>query len=109
MTTATRRLVPVAECADVPAGTVTPVHIAGRDLIITATNDGWWASDASCPHAGAPLETATVAGCVLVCPWHEAVFDAASGRALRGPARRGLRTYPTIVQNGTVLVELEEG
>ena len=110
MTTATRRrLIPVIECDEVPVGTVTVVEVAGRRITITGTGDGWWASDADCPHAGGPLEMGVVAGCLLVCPWHEAVFDARTGQVLRGPARRNLHTYPTIVQDGTVLVELEEG
>ena len=105
---ATRRLVPVLECDEVAVGTTASVEVEGRHLTITSTEDGWWAADAHCPHAGAPLENAVVSGCLLVCPWHEAVFDARTGQVLRGPARRNLRTYPTIVQDGTVLVELEE-
>lgn len=107
--TSTRRLIPALECAEVPPGTVASVDVDGRCLTITAAEDGWFAADATCPHAGAPLENAVVAGCLLVCPWHESVFDARTGQVLRGPARRNLRTYPTIVQDGTVLVELEEG
>jgi nitrite reductase/ring-hydroxylating ferredoxin subunit len=103
---ATRRLVPVIECTEVPAGATVPVTVEGRRLLVTTTEDGWWALEAECSHAGAPLDEARRAGCLLVCPWHEAVFDARTGQALRGPARRGLRTYPTLVQDGTVLVEL---
>lgn len=103
-----RRLVPVIEAADVPPGTVASVEVEGRTVIVLATDDGWWAADAECPHAGGPLREATLAGCLLVCPWHEAVFDARSGAALRGPARKPLRTYPTTVQHGTVLIEIEE-
>lgn len=110
MTTAThRRLVPVIECDEVPVGNVAVVDVRGRRLTITATDDGWWAADADCPHAGGPLDAGVVAGCLLVCAWHESVFDARTGQVLRGPARRDLRTYPTTVQDGTVLVELEEG
>jgi nitrite reductase/ring-hydroxylating ferredoxin subunit len=105
---ATRRLVPVVDCAQVPPGSTTVVEVEGRPLLIAATEDGWWAADAFCPHAGAPLEEAALSGCLLVCPWHEAVLDARTGAALRGPARRALRTYPTSIQAGTVLVELEE-
>lgn len=108
MSAVTRRLVPVIDCADVPTGTTALVEAGGRRILITGTDDGWWAADAECPHAGAPLEEGTVTGCLLVCPWHSAVFDARTGGVLRGPARRALRTYPTTIQNGTVLVEIEE-
>lgn len=108
MTAATRRLVPVIDVAEVPPGTTTLVEVENRRVLVIGTDDGWWAADAECPHAGGPLEQAVLSGCLLVCPWHEAVFDARSGAALRGPARRPLRTYPTTVQNGTVLIEIEE-
>lgn len=92
---------------DVPPGTARPVTVAGRRLALVNHDGVVSAVDGACPHAGGPLgEGQPGAGCVLACPWHGAVFDVGSGAALRGPARKPVRTYQVRVRDGLVQVAL---
>ena len=47
-----------------------------------------------CPHAAARLTQGFVDGCEVECPLHNAVFDIATGRHLRGEPCRDLKTFP---------------
>lgn len=44
---------------------------------------------------------------VIVCPWHSWEFDARTGRPIWADANYRLRTYPTEVRDGRVLVGLK--
>jgi hypothetical protein len=58
-----------------------------------------------CPHEGYPLSEGTLGpGCVLTCNWHNWKFDLENGAALYG--RDAVRTYPTAVRDGEILVDL---
>lgn len=92
---------------ELPAGTARSVTVAGVHLALVNHDGVVSAVDGDCPHAGGPLgEGQPGAGCVLACPWHEAVFDVTSGAVLRGPARKPVRTYQVRVTDGVVQVAL---
>ena len=46
--------------------------------------------------------------CRVVCPRHGATFDLRTGRALTLPAFEGVPTYPVTVEDGMVMVEVDE-
>lgn len=97
--------VPVAAVAEVPEGTARSVSVAGREVAVVNHGGWFFALGGRCTHAAAPLgEGAVAAGCLLVCPWHGAVFDVRTGRVRRGPARKPLQTFPVRVEDGVVLV-----
>ncbi len=52
-----------------------------------------YAVDARCTHVGGPLEKGPVSGTTVTCPLHGSQFDLPTGRVLRGPAVRPLKTY----------------
>lgn len=96
---------PVARAADVPDGTARSVDVRGRAVVLVNHGGWFFALGGACTHAAAPLGEGRVAdGCLLVCPWHGAVFDVRTGRVRRGPARKPLPTFPVRVEDGTVLV-----
>ena len=58
-----------------------------------------------CPHAREPLADARFDGDTLVCPHHDWIFDARSGKCLEGKRCR-LAEYPLRVEGGEVLVDV---
>lgn len=100
-------VVAVAALDDVPPGWVLTVEVQGLRIAIANADGEIHAFDAVCGHAGGPLGDARLRdGCLITCPWHEAVFDVRDGEVQRGPARKPQRTYPTEIVDGTVHVEL---
>lgn len=60
-----------------------------------------------CPHMGLPLAQKLddyVAGGMIACSWHGALFDVASGRCCGGPCPGATLTpWPVSVRNGTIV------
>lgn len=103
-----QQLVPAVRLDDLLPGTRNVAEIAGRSIMFVRDDDGSvYAIEAFCTHAAGPLGEGTLTSdrCI-VCPWHGATFDARSGQVLRGPARKGLRTYQTSVEDGTVFISM---
>lgn len=59
----------------------------------------------TCPHAGGPLGQGTLHGNYLVCPWHGFEFDCRTGLNDDDEDMK-LETYPVVLQNGDIFVEL---
>ena len=60
-----------------------------------------------CPHMGLPLAQTLddyVAGGMIACSWHGAMFDIASGKCLGGPCSgTALTQWPIEIRDGTIL------
>jgi nitrite reductase/ring-hydroxylating ferredoxin subunit len=79
----------------------------GKQVLLIAQGERVFAIANRCPHEGYPLsEGALGPGCVLTCNWHNWKFDLESGAALYG--RDAVRTYPTAVRDGEILVDLSD-
>ena len=80
---------------------------AGRAAIMLYDIDGAvHATAAICPHHAAFLSQGSFSGDTVDCPRHQGRFHIPTGALLRGPVCESLKTYPTRVQDGRVLVEV---
>jgi nitrite reductase/ring-hydroxylating ferredoxin subunit len=67
-----------------------------------------------CPHAGHPLnfrpdEFLTLDKTSIICRSHGAMFERTTGSCIAGPcAGRALRALATRIENGSVIVEVDE-
>src|SRR5437016_2905395 len=77
--------------SELPRGTVKFVELDGERICIAHTNEGVYAVSDTCTHARAQLSDGHLEGRQVVCPWHGAMFDLATGRATCGPAVDPLR------------------
>ena len=79
----------------------------GEDQIGVFRVDGaYYAIEDICPHAFALLSQGFVEGEEVECPLHEAVFHIPTGKCLREPADRDLKTYETKVEDGAVYIRV---
>jgi 3-phenylpropionate/trans-cinnamate dioxygenase ferredoxin subunit len=93
---------------DVAPGTVRVVEVDGRSLAIGHTEDGeWGAIDDVCTHDGGDLGEGELDDNAVECPRHGGRFDLFSGRVLALPPVRPVRAYPTRVEDGAIVVELD--
>jgi nitrite reductase/ring-hydroxylating ferredoxin subunit len=103
------RLVQVAALSDVPPGWVLKVRLGSRELAVARNGDGVFVVDNACTHAGGPVgDTRLKEGCFVECPWHNSVFDVRTGAVLRGPARKELKTYDVVVEDGKIFVSVPD-
>jgi len=93
--------------SDFAPGSVTKVVVDGRDIAVVNVDGTCYAIDDTCTHAGASLSEGTVSGCNVVCGWHGAQFDCATGRLAKFPATiRDLASYPVSIEDGSLYVEV---
>jgi 3-phenylpropionate/trans-cinnamate dioxygenase ferredoxin component len=60
-----------------------------------------------CTHAEASLSEGRVDGKTVECPLHGACFDLRTGEALTPPAVEPVQTFPVVVQEDEIYVEIE--
>jgi 3-phenylpropionate/trans-cinnamate dioxygenase ferredoxin component len=60
-----------------------------------------------CTHAEASLSEGGVDGETVECPLHGACFDLRTGEALTPPAVEPVQTFPVVVQEDEIYVEIE--
>lgn len=78
----------------------------GRTFAIYRNHeDGYFCTDGLCTHEAIHLADGLVMENTVECPKHSSIFDFNTGVVETPPACDNLRTYPTRVENGRVLIE----
>ncbi len=92
------------------AGDVAEVEVEGKKLCIGRYKEEWYGFAHTCPHAGASMMEAYIAGaCQVVCPVHQLKFNLKNGgRDVNGEGYT-LKTYPVEVREDGVYVGFEDG
>jgi len=98
----------VAAASDLADGEMRQVQADGTDVLLSRVDGAFHACTAFCTHYGAPLATGVLDGTTVVCPWHHAAFDVASGALCEPPAPDALRTFEVRVEGDDVLVRVPE-
>lgn len=80
------------------------VKVADRQIGVFRVNGALYAIEDICPHAYAHLSQGFVEGDCVECPLHEALFHIPSGKCLREPGGRDLKTYEVKVEESDVFV-----
>lgn len=99
-------------CSACPLEAVAPgrahmVEVSGRNSPSATPAMASMSSITSAPMTGAHWAR-TLDGHQIECPRHGARFDVTTGKVMRLPAVRPIRSYPTRVVGGEVEVELED-
>ncbi len=95
-----------AAVGEVAPGVGKAVVVNGRRLALFLTDGRYYALDEECPHRGAPLSDGECLGGELICPWHDARFDLATGAVKGPPAYRGVTSYPVRVVGDEIQVDV---
>ena len=79
----------------------------GRTFVIVRDHEGdYYCTDGLCTHEDVHLADGLVVENTIECPKHASIFDVRTGEVESPPACEDLRTYPTKVEDGRVLIEL---
>jgi 3-phenylpropionate/trans-cinnamate dioxygenase ferredoxin component len=99
--------VPACEVDDVELEDVVPFTHGGVDYAVyRSPDDRFHATAGHCTHERQLLCDGLVMDGVIECPKHNGRFDYATGKALGAPAIVDLATFPTRVEDGTVMIDL---
>ncbi|GAB3277090.1 hypothetical protein GCM10027449_16550 [Sinomonas notoginsengisoli] len=78
------------------------VDLDGVPVLVTHDAGRLVALDATCTHAGGPLNEGTFENGCVTCPWHGSTFRLADGGVVHGPASAPEPSYEARVEDGRV-------
>jgi nitrite reductase/ring-hydroxylating ferredoxin subunit len=84
------------------------ISVEQRQFVLIYHHQAFFALDNACPHKFASLCTGDLRGDQLVCPWHGAEFNIASGKSFSPLAAKGTNSYPVTVRNRSVFINLQD-
>lgn len=82
------------------------VKVGDQTIGIFKLNDTLYAIEDICPHAYALLSQGFIEGDQVECPLHEAAFHISTGKCLKAPADRDVKTYPVRVEGDQVQIAM---
>ena len=95
--------------ANFPPDRITPVRVAGEDLVVVRRGDELACFRDRCSHQDVRLsEFGEILASKLVCHAHGAEFDCLSGRHLSMPATAPLEAVPIELRDGTLFIDRDE-
>ena len=100
-------LVKVASLDQLPVGSALRVYIEAREIGVFNHGGQLFAIKNLCPHMGDALHKGKVTDLGrVVCPGHAWHFDLATGKCTSGQTEASVRTYPVVVKDGAVFLEV---
>jgi 3-phenylpropionate/trans-cinnamate dioxygenase ferredoxin subunit len=103
------RRVTVARLDEIPEGTMLMVQVDSTNILLVNLGGTIHAMQGVCSHEYFELDRGFLTGDTLTCALHLSRFDLETGEALDPPAELPLQTYPAIVEDGIISLELPEG
>ena len=96
----------VAAAVDCPPGRLKGVMAAGTPVVLANVDGTIYALRDECSHEEYPLSDGEIEDDQLVCIYHGARFDIATGMNRALPAVRPVRSFPVEVRDGDVYVDV---
>jgi NAD(P)H-dependent nitrite reductase small subunit len=104
-----RQWTKITRAENIPLREGRPVRVGDVEIAIFNLNGRFLTIDNACPHKGGPLCDGMVSGTAVVCPLHGRHFDLETGIPLRAAEPSCLAVFPTRVEDGIILVDLDGG
>ena len=91
---------------ELPPGKSKRVQLNDVEISVFNVKGAFYAIKDTCPHQEVSLSTGTVEGTILTCPGHVWRFNLVDGRCVEGDTDVCAMTYPVVVEDGGVFVEV---
>jgi 3-phenylpropionate/trans-cinnamate dioxygenase ferredoxin subunit len=103
------QFIKVATLEDLPEGGTLNVELEDGPKICLANSDGEiYAIADRCTHADFPMHNGTVhGGATIECAWHGARYDMATGRPIRLPAMKPIKTYEVKIDGNDIYIAVD--
>jgi 3-phenylpropionate/trans-cinnamate dioxygenase ferredoxin subunit len=102
-------LITVCSLDQLPPGAVRTVDWEDVEIGVFNCGGELLAIEDRCSHDDGPLAEGEIdeGACTVECPRHGSLFDLRSGRPKTLPAYQPVETFPVVVEDGVVKVEVE--
>ncbi len=95
-----------AKIDDLKSGEMKKIEKDGEEFILYRVKDKFFATGATCPHYGAPLDQGVLDCDRVICPWHHATFCVSDGALIEPPALDEIPSYETHLDGDSVMVRI---
>lgn len=99
--------VELCKTEEVAAGAALKVEAAGLVVAVFNIDGEFYVTDDSCTHGPGSLSEGYVDGDVIECNFHNGQFNIKTGEVVSPPCMIPIKTYPTVVQDGKVFVDVD--
>ena len=98
--------VELCKADQVAPGTALRVEAAGLTVAVFNLDGAFYVTDDACTHGPGSLSEGYIEGDVVECNFHNGAFNIRTGEVVLPPCMIPVKTYKTLVEDGTVFVEL---
>src|SRR5437588_6507271 len=98
--------VQLCKVEDVGVGEVRKIDAGGLTLAVFNLDGAFYVTDDACTHGPGQLSEGFVDGDVVECNFHGGQFDIRTGEVVGPPCMVPVKTYPVVVADGKVFVEI---
>src|SRR5215203_364684 len=98
--------VQLCQTTDVPTGEAIKIEIAGLTLAVYNVDNTFYVTDDACTHGPGSLSEGFLDGEVIECNFHQGCFNVRTGEVVTPPCVVPIKTYNTIVEDGSVYIEI---
>jgi len=102
------KFVKVGKVDDIPSGEALQAEVDGQMLALVAVEGKVFCVQDICTHEHAHLSEGFCEGFEIECPLHGSIFDVRTGEVKSLPATEDLRTFNVKVEDGEILVEIDD-
>ena len=95
----------LCSAADVAPGSALKVETGGLTLAVFNVDGAFYVTDDLCTHGPGSLSEGYIEGDVVECNFHNGQFNIRTGEVVAPPCMEPVKTYPTRVENGMVVIE----
>ena len=102
----TAKRLDLCAASQVAPGTALKVEIDDLALAVFNVDGEFFVTDDLCTHGPGSLSEGYIDGDVVECNFHNGQFNIRSGEVVMPPCMIPMKTYPTSVENGKVVIEV---
>lgn len=91
---------------NVGVGEVRKIEAAGLTLAVYNLDGEFYVTDDACTHGPGSLSEGFIDGDAIECNFHQGMFNIRTGEVLRPPCMVPVKTYRTVVDAGSVFIDV---
>ena len=106
MSSAAAKRIELCSTADVTPGAALKVETEGLELAVFNLDGAFYVTDDLCTHGPGSLSEGYIEDDVVECNFHNGQFNIRTGEVVSPPCMVPIKTYPTLVVDGKVTIEI---
>lgn len=99
--------VELCKADEIAPGNALKIEADGLTVAVFNVDGEFFVTDDGCTHGPGSLSEGFVDGDVIECNFHNGQFNIKTGEVVSPPCMIPIKTYPTVVEDGKVIIEVD--